>query len=285
MHEPWLLCIFRYKQLHYYWSSYSKGGFYVWFCVVFCSFLLFNFPDNVLIRFHDLILTILFLIKKINHYTEPVCRHSAGAGNLIIPFLHLFGFAAQLSADTRWSRQYMKTHHFLLSLCEICLDLQRNSNLKQNPQVSRWLVEKLPWDTSLFILHALGPAHSWVHFCLSKAPFSVRFSRRQCIHSAIHTARKHRCEWPSRRVFVSLKNRNTQWASRLSCQNIWLALISKHHLHMSICTVRHTDEVSTCCCWTTAHIEKVVRPERNTSKLSFFRFNTKFLQKSVAPWR
>lgn len=108
------------------------------------------------------------------------------------------------------------------------------------------------------------------------------FSRWQGIHSAIHTGRKHRCKWPSHRVFISLKNRNTQWASHLSCQNIWLAQISQHQLHMSICTVTHTDEVSTCCCWTTAHIEKVVRQERNMSKLSFFRFNTKVLQNWVA---
>lgn len=104
-----------------------------------------------------------------------MCCHSAGASNWIIPFLHLFGFATQLNANTQWNLPYLKTHHFLLSLCGICLDLQRNSNLKQNPRVSQWLVETLPWDTSLFILHALGPAHSWVHFCLSKAPFSVGF--------------------------------------------------------------------------------------------------------------
>ncbi len=100
----------------------------------------------------------------------------------------------------------------------------------------------------IYTPHVSGPAHSGVHFFLSKAPFlvlfpssfSCSFSRPQCVHSAMHTGRKHYCKWPSAHVFISPKNRNAQWALHLSCQNIWLAEISKHWRRMSIRAVTQT---------------------------------------------
>lgn len=118
-------------------------------------------------------------------------------------------------------------------------------------------------------------------FSLFFSYFSSSFSRLQCVHSAMHAGRKHYCKWPSDRVFISPKNRNTQWVSHLSCQNIWLANISKHWLQMSICTVTQTVK------W--LHVAAGQQPTlrkrvKEIFQVFIFRFSITLLQNWVALW-
>lgn len=74
--------------------------------------------------------------------------------------------------------------------------------------------------------------------------FSNSFSHPHCVHGVCVracTGKKNITVNDHHMVFsFDPQNRNTQWGSHLSCQNIWLANISKHQLQMSICTVTQT---------------------------------------------
>lgn len=144
----------------------------------------------------------------------------------------------------------------------------------------------------IYTSHVSGPAHSWVYFILSKAPFSsplffqkteVHFhvysmSTQHCtleenitvndhqIVFSFHPKQKHSMSF----TFVLWKYKTGQYLKTLTS-----------NVNMYCNTNR---EVTTCSCWTTAHFEKVVKQQMENFQVFMFKFNIKFLQNQVSMW-
>lgn len=146
----------------------------------------------------------------------------------------------------------------------------------------------------IYTSHVLGPAHSWVHFILSKAPFLVfflLFFLKPEVHFHVHSVSTQQCTLEENvtvndhQIVFSLhpkqkhSMRFTFVLSKYMIGQYFKTLTSNVNMY---CNTNR--EVTTCSCWTTAHFEKVVKRVKEHFQVFIFKFNIRFLQNQVTLW-